>query len=589
MRRSPLLLLLLLAVVSIQQAGCAHPRADRTGKVVLLVFDGLSADGLQSRLDSGDLSGAVSTMQREGLHIRRVIPVEPSLTAPTFISLITGADPQVTGIVSNTIQRPGDPPLRTVSGFSAEIDAETLVEAARRQGRTVGVITYPGIDWLNRRRSADWGLVYNEPVARSGITRLNFRAMRTIERDDLPSFSPIRHDTIAWSFPVGEGTAENEVLVFVLDTTDDDVENYDTLRLEFEGRPLTADDRGWFAVSRRLEEAGEARLFGSWWKTMTVEPDHAVIYAGPTSRTIGHPRRYRQMIDEQIGFWPGPPDNFRAGDWMEGRDGIDPQTFTEQLERFSRFFTDATLLSMKTMPYDLLLSYQPIIDVAEHQYLLVSPEQNNFAPGNVRLAASVIDAAWRTFDQAATQIVDAAGAETTLVITGDHGMASLDTLHRLNRQLVEWGFATSGGNRLSPETQWWAVTSGNLAHLYGRGRSEEETLQLIERLRQLQAPDGRQVFEQVRRRTTDDHPNSGEIIAFAYPAFTFSSSLAGELFEKTSWYGTHGALSHHPELHTTLLAIGPRIEPEVRESAAQTELARWFSSLLGMQPPRNAE
>jgi predicted AlkP superfamily pyrophosphatase or phosphodiesterase len=490
MRRSPLLLLVLLAVVTLHQTGCAHHRTDRTGKVILMVFDGLSADGLQSRLDSGALSGAPAAMQREGLHIRRVIPVEPSLTAPTFISLITGADPQVTGIVSNTIQRPGDPPLRLVSGFTAEIEAETLIEAARRQGLRVGVITYPGIDWQSSRRSAEWGLVYNDPVARSGITRLHFPAMETVDRDDLHSFSPIRHATIAWSFPVGDGTSESDVRVYVLDTTDDAIENYDTLRFELDGRPLELDDRGWFAVARRQEEAGETRLFGSWWKTMTIEPDHAVIYAGPTSRTVGFPRRYRQMIDERIGFWPGPPDNFRAGDWMEGRDGIDPQTFIEQLERFSRFFTDATLLSMETMPYDFLITYQPIIDEAEHQYLLVSPEQNNFSPGNARLAASVIDAAWSAFDRAATQIVAAAGAGTTSVITGDHGMAPLDTLHRLNRQLVEWGFATAGGNRLSAETEWWAVTSGNLAHLYGRGRSEEETSRLIDHLRQLRGDEG---------------------------------------------------------------------------------------------------
>src|SRR5688572_23979134 len=102
----PLLLLSLFACApattstSTSRARVASPpQLAATGaphRVVLMSFDGLGADALsrQTGLPTFDhLARTAATA--------RVIPVNPTLTSSTHVSILTGVDPQKHGIVSN--------------------------------------------------------------------------------------------------------------------------------------------------------------------------------------------------------------------------------------------------------------------------------------------------------------------------------------------------------------------------------------------------------------------------------------------------------------------------------------------------------
>src|SRR6185369_6291422 len=91
------------------------------------------------------------------------VPVNPTLTAPNHISLATGYAAGLTGIVSNRFHPPTAPWGAVVSGFAAPIGTETLWEAARRQGKRVGCMAWPGVDGRGDRRRADWGMTYAQP------------------------------------------------------------------------------------------------------------------------------------------------------------------------------------------------------------------------------------------------------------------------------------------------------------------------------------------------------------------------------------------------------------------------------------------
>ena len=67
----------------------------------------------------------------------------------------------------------GSPFVETVSGFAAPIGTETLWEAARRQGKRVGVNSWPGADDTAPNRRADWGMAYtNTPDRPAGLVTI---------------------------------------------------------------------------------------------------------------------------------------------------------------------------------------------------------------------------------------------------------------------------------------------------------------------------------------------------------------------------------------------------------------------------------
>jgi predicted AlkP superfamily pyrophosphatase or phosphodiesterase len=565
-------------------------------RVILVSFDGVGADALAQFRASGAVgSEGYFRVAAQGFSAGRVIPVNPTLTAPSHISIATGQTPDVHGIVSNSFHVPGQPPAQWGSGFSADISSETLWEAARRQGKRVGVICFAGADGKTERRRGDWGLIWTDPVTRSRtqtLTRADFKS------DWLPpgwrgpdgdsgSFSPVLRASTTWTFKHEQEEVKKEILISALDTTNDNVENYDRVVLREGSQQIPVQTDGWFATTATVGQGDEAYLYGSWSKVIAFDPQmsRTTIYWGAVARNEGYPASYRQMIDREVGFWPSDPDSGAAADWLSGKGGLPPEVFVEQMERYSDFFTRLTMLSMQRMPYDLIMAYQPIVDETEHQWRVENPRQLAFSEANAATALRVRGAAIRRFDEAVKQMLAATDlSNTALVITGDHGLSPMDTRVAVNRLLVDWGFASIREERLAPDTEWSAITSGNLAHLYrfGGGRTGAE---LKQRLEQLRTPEGEPVFERVLLKTPADHPNSGEVIAFAYPRFYMSSTVRGEIFEKATHYGQHGAVNSHPELHTIFAAAGARVVPGNVAVIQQTEIAPYVASLLGIGPP----
>ncbi len=499
--RPTIALLLLAACVSLPTVA---PR-----RVVLVSFDGLSADEMERR----DLP-AFARLAREGLLAKRVIPVTPTQTSSTHVAILTGQEPNVTGIVSNR--------FRAGEGFTTDIDAETIVEVARKDGKRVGSIAFPTIDARNERRSADFGLVWTAPLTRP-------RTIQLTAADFHAEGNAVRH-RLEWVVPERTRIA---VDVVAYDTTDDQIVNYDTIVLERGATKIPRDDNGWFAISEQIDGS----LYGSWSKLMHATPtlDDVTIYWGSVSTTIAYPDPYREMIDREVGFWPGPP---------EARD---PETFAEQTERFGQFFSDATAVTIRQMPFDLLLVYQPILDETEHQF------------GIETLWARAYGAADRAV-ATMTSLLDP--SHDALIVTGDHGLAPVDTEVRVNRLIADF-----------PE--WEVYASGNVAHLYGSTRTED----VIARLRESG------FFERITRRGPSSHPNSGDVVAYSYPHVALTTG-DGEPVRKPSYYGQHGGLASHHEFHTRLYAWGAGIAPRSVGGMRQTDIAPLLARLLGVRTPR---
>jgi hypothetical protein len=539
-------LLLSCAPASVPAPQTAPPRpqfapAGVARRVVLLSFDGLGADALARQKNLP----AFEQLAREGASAR-IINVNPTLTGPTHVSILTGADPQRTGIVSNRFHLPGTPADQEARGLMVDPDVETLVEAARRQGKRVGVVSFPTVDNRSPRRTADFGLAWGTPVVPARLvtlTRGDFRRewvppTWTERPQRRRSFSPIMRARVEWSVP---RVTRTDVDVVAYDTTDDRTANYDTYFVETGEREFDA--REWFPISQRTSSG----LHGSWSKvTRTTTSLEVTIYWGPISRTQAWPEPFRELLDEQAGFWPGAPE-----EELE----VEPGLFIEQLERLAAYYTRAQTLAIERMPFDLLLAYQPQVDQASHQYL-GTPD-----------ADRVLAAAFAAADRGVAAISDALEPSDALVVTGDHGLVPVEREVLMNRLLAEHGFAP----------RWRAFTSGSLAQLY-RSSGPDDTDAVVNML----TATGH--FERIEKKSPTSHRNSGDITATAYPGVALTST---DHLEHP--HGHHGALNTHRELHPVLFAYGTGVTPGPLGEIPQTRIARYVAGLLGITPPAAAD
>ncbi|HEX8173327.1 MAG TPA: alkaline phosphatase family protein [Thermoanaerobaculia bacterium] len=519
-------------------------------RVVLMSFDGFGADAYAAR--AANLP-ALGRMVAEGASAR-VIPVNPTVTSSAHVSILTGADPQHTGIVGNRFHVPGTPRDAMGSGYETDPDVESLLEAARRQGKRVGAIAFPTLEGKTPRRTADFGMPWTNSLTDGRIvhlTRTDFhREWVPPTWTDRPhqrrSFSPILRARIEWAVP---RRVRTDVDIVAYDTTDDARENYDAIYIESEERESAPDARGWFAVSVAAADG----LYGSWSKLLHADPSLAdmTIYWGPISRTEAYPASFRALLDGEVGFWPGSP---------EEHAGIDTTTFIEQSDRLADFLTRAQTLALERMQCDLLLAYQPQVDGAMHNFLGTAEETR------------VVDAAFAAADRAVAAIQTALDlTRDAFVVAGDHGLMPANTEVRMNRWLEEHGFAP----------RWQAFASSNVAHLY-RFEGEDDGAALVTALQ------GTGWFERVERKSAAMHPNSGDVVAIAVPHVILNSSNNAPATIAIT-RGTHGGLNTHPELHTRLFALGAGVRRGAYADLPQTRVARYVATLLGITPPAAAE
>jgi hypothetical protein len=240
----------------------------------------------------------------------------------------------------------------------------------------------------------------------------------------------------------------------------------------------------------------------------------------------------------------------------------------------TQFLSDATALAIRRMPFDLLLAYHPEIDAAEHQFLIVSETQTNATAANRSEAGRVLASTFAAADHAAAALAAALDpSRDALIITGDHGLAPADTEIYLGRLLASAGMAND----------WAVFAGGNVAQFYRTGGTDS-TAALVAKLKSTGW------FEEIDTRSGPTHPNGGDVVAYSYPNVGLSpAGGTGEIAIRPSHYGQHGGLATHHEFHTALIAWGAGVLRGTLPEARQTQIARFLSRLMGIDPPKNAE
>lgn len=552
----------------------------------MISFDGVSGTRLTRLMNEpGKLpAGGYVRLAERGFFAERSQPPTPSLTAVSHVTLATGALPRQTGIVSNSILDRTKPFPATISGFDAPIRAETLWEAARRQGKRVGSMLFPGADGKTPARTADWGMIFvHDPVAAARLQTPDASSWRAPDTPERGGYSPARRLTVSF------GKTAHAVAFVALDHTDDSKVNYDGLRVEAETGPAVEVAPGdWFPVEVR----GEEGRTGAWCKLLSLAPDlsKTEIYLGGLYRNAAYPEELRKSLDDRIGFWPGPPNErvFGAG-------SAHPEVFLEQAERFADFLTKADLFAIARNDWDLLLLYQPEVDAVEHEFLLADPRQEGYTPERSAKFQGFIDRIYATADRELDLIERALTPEDSLFVVSDHGMTPVWTDIAINEVLRQGGFVrrdTEG--RVDSSSPAIAISHSGIAHIYVNAGAPAGTLEGIEKLLSDYRVEGESPWDRILRRRDAgplglDAPESGDLIIFTRPGIVFSMrARKGSPIGRPSEFGAHGYRNVYPDIDASFVCAGPGIQHERVSLVRNWETAARVARALGIEPPRDA-
>lgn len=555
---------------------------------MLLSFDGVAGERLDRLMDDPAKlpAGGFRRLAARGFHAVRSLPPTPSLTAVSHITHVTGALPEQTGIVSNVLRDFTKPFPATISGFSAPIRAETLWQAAGRQGKRVGVLLYPGADGNGPERSADWMMTWpGDPLSPGRLHAVAGTAWHPSESPGGPrSDAPLRRTVLEF------GKTAHSLVLVAFDGTDDGRVAYDRLLVQSAGgarREVRAGE--WFPVE---VPSGEGRT-GAWCRVLALAPDlsKTEVYVGPLSRTTGAPREWVRTLDEKVGFWPGTPDSDAFG-----ADSGRPELFLEQTERLADFLLRADLLAIARPDWDLLLMYRPEVDEVSHEFLLADPAQPRFTSERSARFLGFVERSYALVDLSLDRIAGALSPGDSIFVTSDHGMTPLFAELSVNQILHDAGLVRlDERGRISSASPTIAVTSSGIAHVHVNPDASSDALDRAERAIRDYRVRGESPFDRiVRREDAGDlrlrAPESGDLIVLAKPGVALSSRVreGASPVALPRNYGGHGYRNVYPQIDATFFAAGPGIPRARVDTIGSWQIAARVARALKIEPPRQA-
>ncbi|MGF1923278.1 MAG: alkaline phosphatase family protein [Bacteroidia bacterium] len=591
-------------------------------RVVMISLDGAPDYLIDQFLANGVLpaNGAFARIRKSGAYAETMLPINVASTGPSHVSIFTGASPGKTGIVGNTFRKVDQPwESKSLTAFKEPILAETIFQAAMRQGKKVMTLAGVGIDQSSKARMTDYMFTYPNIVGPSLVLDLEVTDTITSE-----GYRKLKTSATSASKPVYEVTGSFQTpLYFYLTSptgktgrSKEIVVDTDSVLGNGYAALVSAED--W--VRMEMDKGG--RRYNSSFRIFKADDKVGKyqLFMNAPAEIIGSPSEFIKKLQSACGLWPGEPENIKQTAGL-----VPEKIWFEQLDRLASYSKSLILTGIKEKDWDLLFGYFSTLDDVQHRYTLTDPRQIDFTADNgnrPKIYDGYIQKYFKRIDSYLLEIMNALPKGTNLVVFSDHGMVPAHTTLMLNNYIEEAGF-----NELNQYIN--AASSGNSAHLYinkdkvKAGDYDAYLKGLTDSLKTLRDPKtGELIFDLVANQEQQKayglyHQDfSGDLFVSCKSGYTLSARyvpgvkyllqhsfdpkmyahenqatrnfLLGGGMNETG-RAVHGSLSSLRKSQSIFYAIGPDVPHKQLREIYSLQIAATVSALLGIEPPKDAE
>lgn len=603
---------------------CAAPppaRAQTPPKVIVVGWDGAVPSFVQEMLREGKMPNLMKLIEG-GAYADDVTAVNPSLTAPGFASLLTGASPRITGITGIRVPRvPRDQftILESAAGFSPVLQrAETILTAAERAGRKVAAIHLPFAAEKSTGRFYYQG--YDGIAGRDGVVHgRNSKPQAATSWRNLPDSSA---PPLEISFQVGSTI----LFGLLIDDPTDSQEGYDTVVITIArdgaevkavlkpgaagpggellwSKPITGIAAGGQGATTHLR-LFDLKLDGS---------DFFLYYTRPARPVISHPELLAGA-NPTIQAFIGNGANLLYGQGALGRtlanggDGSAEARYLETAALLQHQLMETCRWTLANLPWDLLFAYSPYPDEAEH--LWRGYLDSSLAGYRAELAARLrpqLEKIYQSDDEWLGLLMEHRPEHTVLALISDHGMEGTNKIVYVNKVLQQGGLVTlDDQGRIDLEKTkviYPAIENGylliNATERKNGIVAPEEREELVRRVRELLLAirDGDRAVVTAIEDAQADGPAlgiggdaGGDLYIDLLPGYRLDAKLgAAEIIGKQEPHGSHSFNPLRPSMRTIMVLNGPGVQAGTKlRDVRLLDFAPTLAKLLNIPMPIDA-
>jgi predicted AlkP superfamily phosphohydrolase/phosphomutase len=590
-------------------------------RAIVLAWDGAVPAFVHEMLRSGQLPNLAKLIEG-GAFADDVIPCFPSLTAPAFASLWTGAPPRITGISGNRVPRLPRSQftiLESSAGFNnALLQAEPLWASAERGGRRVVVTHVPfGGDKSDRGVHFQG---YRGIAGRDGV--INDRTSKPQPAQSWENLPSSVVPPLEITFTIGA----SRFYGLLIDDPSDPQKGYDTLlvatardgkevKAKLKGEP--AGPGGELFWSKPIDvKTNDRRDAAVYLRLFDLKPDGGVFllfFTRPAREIVSRP----DLVDTAnsvsrafIGNGANPLYNQGSlGPTLpNGGDGTAEARYLETVSFAQHQLAETNRWALEQLPWDLFVAYTPFPDEAEHMWRgFLEPGLPGFRQDIADRLRPLLQQVYRLSDELLGLLMTYRTENTIVALISDHGMEGTHRLVAINKLLQEKGIlAVDERGRVDlarTKAIYPAINNGylliNSTDRKGGIVSPEERDDLIQRIRELlfEIRDGeRQVVTGVYNAQTDGDAkgiggeSGGDIYIDLLPGYEPDPKLgAAELVAKREPHGMHGFNPLRPSMRTIMVLNGPGVQAGYQLRGVRiVDFAPTLAELLTVPIPKGA-
>jgi len=590
-------------------------------KAIVLAWDGAVPAFVHEMLRQGKLPNLAKLIEG-GAFADEVTSVFPSLTAPAFASLWTGAPPTVTGISGNRvprIPRQQHSILESGTGFNpALLRAETLWAAAERAGRRVVVTHAPLGGEPSARAVHIQG--YRAIAGRDGA--VTGRASKPQQAQSWKNLPASGAPPLEMTFAIGAATFFG---LFIDDPADAQT-GYDTLivagsrdgaDLRAKLKPAAPGRGGELAWSHPIEAKSAAgHSATAYLRLFDLKPDGSdffLYYTRPAREMISHPELWNGASPTARAFiGNGASLLYSQGVFgpaiANGGDGIAEARYLETVAFAHHQLMETNRWALAHLPWDLFLAYTPFPDEAEHQWRgHLDPALPGFRPEIARRLRPLLERVYQTADELLGLFISQRPENTLVALVSDHGMEAIHKLVAVNKVLQQAGLLAlneKGHVELARTKALYPAVNNGYLLINSKERKDgivggEERERLLGQIRSLLLAirDGdRQVVTAVYDPRTDGAAlgiggdGGGDLYLDLLPGYEPDARLgAAQVITQREPYGMHGFNPNRPSMRTLMVLNGPGVKAGQRlRDVRVIDFAPTLAWLWGIPSPKDS-